>query len=45
MRLTEAGYRLYGSLVFPRVYALVHFALNCASRSCPPIAFYQAEKI
>jgi hypothetical protein len=23
----------------------VHFALNCASRSCPPIAFYEAEKL
>jgi hypothetical protein len=23
----------------------IHFALNCASQSCPPIAYYQAEKI
>lgn len=23
----------------------IHFALNCASRSCPPIAFYDAAKI
>jgi hypothetical protein len=23
----------------------IHFALNCASRSCPPIGFYDAERI
>lgn len=23
----------------------IHFALNCASRSCPPIATYAAERI
>jgi hypothetical protein len=23
----------------------IHFALNCAARSCPPIRFYEAEKI
>jgi hypothetical protein len=23
----------------------IHFALNCASRSCPPIAFYDPERI
>ncbi len=23
----------------------IHFALNCGARSCPPIAFYDAEKI
>jgi hypothetical protein len=25
--------------------ARIHFALNCASRSCPPIAFYSPEKL
>jgi Protein of unknown function, DUF547 len=23
----------------------IHFALTCASRSCPPIAFYDAKKV
>jgi len=23
----------------------IHFALNCASQSCPPVAFYEPEKI
>ena len=23
----------------------IHFALNCGARSCPPIAYYEAEKI
>jgi hypothetical protein len=25
--------------------ARIHFALNCASRSCPPIAYYSAERL
>ena len=24
---------------------LIHFALNCGAKSCPPIAFYSFEKI
>ncbi len=28
-----------------RLDARIHFALNCASRSCPPIAYYSAEKL
>lgn len=23
----------------------IHFALNCGAKSCPPIAFYKAERI
>ena len=23
----------------------IHFALNCGARSCPPIAFYDPEKL
>ena len=30
---------------FHAVDARIHFALNCASRSCPPIAYYAADKI
>ena len=28
-----------------RLDARIHFALNCASRSCPPIAYYSAERL
>lgn len=32
-------------LVLNQFDARVHFALNCAAKSCPPIRFYDAEKI
>lgn len=41
----------FGKIDVRRVFCLdsldarIHFALNCASRSCPPIAFYSAEKL
>lgn len=28
-----------------KVDARIHFALNCGAKSCPPIRFYEAEKI
>jgi hypothetical protein len=31
------------SLAFEEVDARIHFALNCAARSCPPIRFYKPE--
>jgi len=31
--------------VFDKLDARIHFALNCASRSCPPIAYYSPEII
>jgi len=45
--------RRFGDKDPRRAYALqatkfdprIHFALNCGSKSCPPISFYDAEKI
>lgn len=31
--------------VLKQIDPRIHFALNCASRSCPPIAYYSAERI
>lgn len=33
------------ALIMPTLDARLHFALNCASESCPPIAFYSAENL
>ncbi len=33
------------ALTLPTLDAHLHFALNCASESCPPIAFYSAENL
>lgn len=32
-------------LCLPAIDARIHFALNCASRSCPPIAWYRADRL
>lgn len=32
-------------LMLDEVDARIHFALNCAAQSCPPIGFYDAEKV
>ena len=33
------------SAVLPDLDLRIHFALNCASRSCPPISFYTPDRI
>ncbi|NJL13513.1 MAG: DUF547 domain-containing protein [Microscillaceae bacterium] len=37
--------RLEKSLRVAKVDARIHFALNCGANSCPPIAFYEPEKL
>ncbi|GAB4404371.1 MAG: hypothetical protein OHK0053_29870 [Microscillaceae bacterium] len=37
--------RLEKSLRVAQVDARVHFALNCGANSCPPVAFYEPEKV
>lgn len=32
-------------LVIPKIDARIHFALNCASHSCPPIRVYSEDKL
>ncbi len=32
-------------LAVDRLDARIHFALNCGANSCPPIAFYQVERV
>ncbi|SNR16753.1 DUF547 domain-containing protein [Tenacibaculum jejuense] len=37
--------KLIKSLAVKIIDYRIHFALNCGAKSCPPIAFYNAEKI
>lgn len=37
--------RLIRSLAVSRLDYRIHFALNCGAKSCPPIAFYRADRL
>lgn len=37
--------KIIKQLMLQKINYRIHFALNCGAKSCPPIAFYKAERI